>query len=156
MASIQVVENPDGTFTLSGSDTAVQQLDDRTFRLNDPSVVMIDENLYRVLGTVAEPDITVVENSDGTFTISGSDTAVALQADGSYRISGPSVTQIDENTFRIANATVEPEFVVVDNGEFFTISGDDSLVEQINESLYRLSGDGVTQLDAETFRVTSL
>ncbi|MFL6416837.1 MAG: hypothetical protein ACJ74Y_14330 [Bryobacteraceae bacterium] len=45
---LRVVDNGDGTFTVTGPDDAITMLDDTTFEINWPSVVVIDSNTYEI------------------------------------------------------------------------------------------------------------
>jgi hypothetical protein len=45
---LRVVDNGDGTFTVTGPDDAITMLDDTTFEIDWPSVVVIDSNTYEI------------------------------------------------------------------------------------------------------------
>lgn len=45
---LRVVDNGDGTFTVTGPDTAIKMLDPITFEIAWPSAVMIDETRYKL------------------------------------------------------------------------------------------------------------
>lgn len=47
-AIVRVTEHDDGTFTVEGPDDVVYMLDDTTFEIAWPSVVLIDANNYRI------------------------------------------------------------------------------------------------------------
>lgn len=47
-ATLRVTDNGDGTFTVTGPDSAIQMLDSTTFQITWPSAVSIDADSYRI------------------------------------------------------------------------------------------------------------